>query len=368
MGDLVASSADSVAAKDDVVLIKATEGAVSLELVPLREGLARGFLRVSPRNLRLSHDSIDILSKELSARRFSTILVQDTKKRILSKHLVRAGWKIERAVPDRMTRKCSIVSTFDLPLDESLVDSNGERPDLANSSNMEGIGIALGDRKAWAFYTDDGETARIVSEKERRLGMLVATNTEDMFEAAECLVRYLASAGRSWAVFSVDMGRFIRQFDPITMIRMVCDRPKPFQHDAEPLSSSNKRELLRLFSEYYDESMVQSMLRLRRFRSDPCYAMFLLDGGFVITKLEGDTGLIYDIYVTPSKQGEGLGQELMKCGLTSLTGRVSTVYLHTSYPRAKRLYEKFGFKAVYSNLGIKLDEVALHPPHTNQSM
>ncbi len=52
----------------------------------------------------------------------------------------------------------------------------------------------------------------------------------------------------------------------------------------------------------------------------------------------------------------------MRCALTDLAGKVSSCYLLTSYPRAKHLYEKFGFRTVYSQLGIRLDELALEPP------
>jgi hypothetical protein len=52
----------------------------------------------------------------------------------------------------------------------------------------------------------------------------------------------------------------------------------------------------------------------------------------------------------------------MRCGITDLAGKVSACYLHTSYPRAKRLYEKYGFRTVYSQLGLRLDEISLKPP------
>jgi GNAT superfamily N-acetyltransferase len=143
---------------------------------------------------------------------------------------------------------------------------------------------------------------------------------------------------------------------------MVLERPVAFEHKCERLTSRNRSQAVKLFSEYYDESTMQSMFRLRRYRADRNYSIHMIQGGFVITRLEGDTGLIYDIYVTPSRQGEGLGAELMRCALTDLTGKASSCYLHTSYPRAKRLYEKFGFRVVYSQLGIRLDEIALEPP------
>jgi len=353
---------DTLCSKDDVILVKGPEGALSLELAPLREGVARAFPRFSPRNLKLSTESARALSDELSKRPYSRILVQDSKKRIIRRALGPMGWGVDWAIPRALKHECSMATTYDLPLEESLLDMNGAKPDLANTYNMHGIGIGLDGRRAWAFYTDEGDTARIISEGERKQGLMVAARTEDIFEVADCLVRSLAASKKSWAVFSTDMGRFVRDFDPITLMRLSVDSPRPFDHKAVPLSKENKMAALRLFSEYYDESILQSVLRLRRFKREGNYQVFFVDGGFAITKLEGDVGLLYDIYVTPSKQGQRLGSELMKCSLTSLAGKVSTVYLHTSYPRAKRLYEKFGFKAVYSQLGIRLDEIALTPP------
>ncbi len=365
MTDLDASSREPDAnTRDDVVLVKDAGGALSLELMPIREGVARGFMRFSLRNPKLSEESIKRLGDELCRRPYSTIKVQDSKKRVLSRYLAKAGWGVERAIPLKMTTKCMMVTTYDLPLDVDLMDTSGNKPDLSNTSNMHGISVDIGDRKAWAFYSEDSESARVISEPERRQGMLIATNADDMSAVADCLVRFLATTGKPYAVFSMDMGRFVRQFDPITMLRMVNDRPTPFDHKCAPVSSANKKAVTKLFSEYYDESNFQSMLRLRSYRVNPNMSIYWIDGGFVITKFEGDTGLIFDIYVTPSRQGEGLGAELMRCGLTVFVGRASSVYLHTVYPRAKRLYEKFGFKAVHSQLGIRLDEVALHPPQS----
>jgi ribosomal protein S18 acetylase RimI-like enzyme len=258
--------------------------------------------------------------------------------------------------------KCSMCTTYDLPLDENLMDDRGETPDISSTSHMVGVSISLEDRHAYGFYTDEGETARIVSEGSRKQGMLVALSSEDMSEAAGCLVRFLAASKKKWAVFSVDMGRYVRQFDPTTMWRLVLGSPRAYDHSVAPLSKDNRKQVLRMFSEYYDQGSLQASVRLRSMVSDKSYSVFALEGGFVVTKLEGETGLIYDIYVTPGHQGRGLGEELMRCALTSLSGRATSVYLHTSYPRAKALYEKFGFKVSYSQLSIRLDELALMPP------
>lgn len=352
------------ALKDDVIVVRDGERALSLELMPLREGVARGFLHASPRNMKLSDASRTKLRDDLTARPYSKVLVLDNKHNLLRGALQKSGWRLTRAIPTKPSMQCVMMTTYDLPMDDSLFDAGGLRVDTKNTDHMHGIEVDLGARKAWAFYTDDGTTARIVCEPERRLGMMVASNTEDFEQVARCLLEFLAMANKSWAVFSMDMGRYIRRYDPITMWRMTLDRPIGYQHNVQPVSSSNKREAVRLFSEYYDETKLESMFRLRRMRSDKTFSTFVMDGGFVITRLEGDVGLIFDIYVSPARQGEGLGSELMKCAITQFAGRVTSCYLHTSYPRAKRLYEKFGFKTVYSQLGIRLDEVVLEPPRS----
>lgn len=347
----------------DVVVVEAPKGYLSLELMPLREGTARAFMHESPRSLRLDPDSSRRLSQELASKGYPRILVKDNRKGLLKRALSYEGWAVTRAVDPTLKRGCSMVTTFDLPIDERLLDERGCKPDLSGTSEMVGISIGLGDRTAWAFYTDEGDAARLVSEEDRRQGMLVACSTEDMLEAADCLVSFLAAAKKNWLVVSTDLGRFFRSRDPMNLWRMVNDRPIGHQHSARPLSPENKRELLGLFSEYYDEPSLQSRFRLANLLSDKNYVVYMVEGGFVIVRFEGAVGLVYDIYVTPSKQGEGLGSELMRCALSLMAGRVNSAYLHTSYPRAKALYEKYGFKASRSYLAIRLDELALRPPN-----
>jgi len=345
-----------------VIIHRTPDGALSLELMPLREGVARLYMNESPRGLRLTGEHSARLGRELAATGYQRMLVKDNRKSLLRRTLSREGWGVSRAVDPAPKRKCSIASTYDIPMDGDLLDENGSKPDVSGTSHMVGICMDIGPRKAWAFYTDQGDTARVVSEPERRQGMLVAASTEEMSEAADCLVRSLAQARKKWAVFSMDLGRFVREYDPITMYRMVNDRPTGHEHSAKPLSRENRREALRLMSEYYDESYLQTRLRLGRFAADRSFSIHMVDGGFVIVRLEGGAGLIYDIYVTPARQGEGLGAELMRCALTVMAGRVPSAYLHTSYPRAKAMYEKFGFRTTYSQLAIRLDEIALVPP------
>lgn len=345
-----------------VVLLRCPEGVLSIELMPLREGVKRGFTSHSPRGLRLSDASAGRLSQALAAENPGRLLVADTRKRVLARALVPQGWRVSRAVTPRVDSKCSMCTTYDIPLDEELVDDQGEKPDISNSSHMVGVSMDLRGRNAFGFYTDDGDTARIVSEGARKQGMLVAQSSEDMADAAECLLRFLAVTKKKWAVFSVDMGRFIRGYEPRTMWRMSLEGPRGHDHSAVPVSRDNRKGLVRMFSDYYDEGVLQASMRLRRMLSDRSFSVFVVDGGFVVTKLEGETGLVYDISVTPARQGEGVGAELMRCALSNLAGRASTVYLHTSYPRAKAMYEKFGFKVAYSQLAVRLDELVLVPP------
>ena len=210
--------------KVDIIRIKSPEGALSLEIVPLREGVARAFIRHSPRNLRLSSESARQLDELLRSRACSKVLVQDTKKGVIRSSLGQYGWRIEPAIKAKPMRRCSAVTTYDLPTDENLMDSDGRRPDISNTSQMRGISVDLGDRKAWAFFTEEGDAARLISEKERRQGLLVANSTDDMFDAAECLVQYLAAMKKPWAIFSTDIGRFIRKYAPITWWRLTRDR------------------------------------------------------------------------------------------------------------------------------------------------
>jgi len=350
--------------RSSILRIDAPEGTLSLEMMPIRPGVGRAFIKNSPRGLKLNSASSRQLNDSLLRTGPARILLADNKKKVVQNALSVHGWSARRAVVPIVDHKCAVCTTYDLPLDEGLRDDSGAIPQLTDTNHMIGVGINLGPRTAWGFYTDDGETARIVSEGSRKQGMMVASSEEDLVLAADCLIRFLAASRKKWAVFSNNMGRFIREYDPMVMWRMILEDPKGHNHSVRQLSRDNRKGIIRLYSEYYDEGMFAASLRLRRMSSDPNYSQFVTDGGFVIVRKEGEIGLIYDIYVTPSRQGEGIGGELMRCAMSSLAGRTTSVYLHTSYPRAKALYEKFGFKAVYSQLAVRLDEMALEPPST----
>lgn len=342
--------------------MSADHGHASLEFVPVSGDAARAFLRCSPKGLRVDGACSERFGESLTGTGFAEILVQDNKAKFIEHALSTTDWGVARAIADRVMHGYRIVSTSDLPLEEDLVDHSGEPLDLTDTGHMIGLQFELGKRDIWAFYSDEGETARMAPSGERRNGMLVGFTEEDTLLAAEELVRFLAAARKSWAVFPLEMADLIGRFRPTTTYRMELERPTAYDHTVEPLSRDNRKEAVALFSEYYDEGWLNSMFRLRRLASDKAYSVHVADGGFVIVRFDKELGLVYDIYVTPSRQGEGIGEELMRCAIDAFSGRVERAYLHTSYPRAKRLYEKFGFTERSSHLVMRLDEVLLTAP------
>jgi len=361
---LAGSEADADVDRTRVVRVGGPEGALSLELLPVDGGTARVFMKQSPRSLKLSEDESRNLDHSLRSTGFMRFYAADNKRRLLQRSLLPLGWRASRSVRPSVDHKCSICATHDLPLDEDLVDDRGSHLDLTDTSHMVGVSMDLGGRRTWGFFTDDGDTARIVSEGKRRQGMLVALSQDDMEQGVACMLRFLAASKKRWAVFSMSMGRFVRDFNPMTMWRMELERPRGYDHSVSLFSRDKKKPLVRLFSEYYDEGSLAASLRLRQMVGDRNTSIFMTEKGFVIARLEGEAGLIYDIYVDPASQGEGMGRELMRCVLSHFSGRANSVYLHTSYPRAKRMYESFGFKGVYSQLAVRLDELVFEPPST----
>ena len=345
----------------DVIQVRMSGGTVSMEAVDLSPGIIRVYMRTSPRGLRLSTAESRLLLERLLDRGGSRIYIRDTRKRFLRKVCEQAGWRMERAIPPSASGPHAMVATRDLPLDEDLLDEHGRTPDLSDTGHMTGISVDVGPRRAWAFYTDEGTTARIVSEESRRWGMFVCYDPSDIQVASDTLIGFLASAKKKWAVYSGNLASLVSEYHPSVLSRMVLDDPRRHDHSAVSVAKSNRREAVGLFSEYYDENLLNSKIRMRSFEANRDFSVYAVDGGFVVLKSEGQRGLIYDIYVTPSRQGDGLGDELLRCALSHFSGRAETVYLHTSYPRARRLYEKHGFREDYSHLAIRLDEQVVSP-------
>ena len=345
-----------------VVHVSTDHGDASLELLPLSKHAARAFVRCSPRSLRTDRESSEQLVGSLADTGYPEILAQDNRAKFLERAISPTDWMVEKAISPHIEHKYTIVSTGDLPLEEDLVDHSSEPVDLTDTSHMIGLQFELDGRSIWAFYSDEGEAARVIPSGDRRTGMLIGLTEEDARLAADNLVRFLVTAKKSWAVFPMELGDLIGQFRPTTTYRMELEDISSHDHAAEPLSRENRKEAVSLFSEYYDESWLSALFRVRKLASDKAYSVFLADGGFVIVRFDNDLGLVYDIYVTPSRQGEGIGNELMKCAISAFSGRVEKAYLHTSYPRAKRLYKKFGFTEKSSHLVVRLDEILVRSP------
>ena len=306
--------------------MRASGGSASLELVPLEDGLARCHLRQSPRGLRLTRAESEDLSSSVAGRAHAGMLAHDTRGRFLARTLGGCGWSVGRALETVSHPRCNITTPHDLPLDEELVDERGGRLELDGTGRMTGIHVAIGgDRDAWAFYTDEGDTARVATFNGRRYGFAVARSEEDIDIAFDSLIRFLVTARKSWAVFDMDMEGRLSPYHPSVTHRMELEDPGRSPHAARALAKADRRSVTTMFSEYYDESTLASSLRLRRYARNAAYSVFVADRGFVIVRLEGDTGLIFDIYVAPERQGEGVGDELMRCALDSLSGRASTV-------------------------------------------
>ncbi len=343
----------------DVVTMSAPEGVVSVEIAPVGADHARIFMYCSPRALNLSDQWAWKLGNALSERGYGHVLARDNRKSTLRSAVSGRGWAVRAAVEPLVGPRYNMVTTHDLPLDETLIDEKGRALELANTAHMVGVRVELGERDAWAFYTDEGESARVITDSEHRLGMLVASSQADLSLAADHLVRFLVTAKKKWAVFSDDLAGHLTHLHPTRTALLELQEPGEHEHSVHPLSRENRGAAAGLFSEYYDEGRFGAMVRLRRFARDNNFSIHVTDGGFVIVKNEGESGLIYDIYVTPSRQGEGIGDELMRCALTAISKRSKRAYLRTSYPRARRLYEKYGFKESSSRLVVRLDEALL---------
>ena len=127
---------DGGAKQEEVLTVLDDGGAVSLELVPLREGVARAFMRQSPRMPKLSEASVKQLVNGLENRAYTKIIVQDSRKGLIRRIMKGGGWQTSRAIPTELGEKCSLVTTYDLPLREGLMDSNGLKPDLRDRKSV----------------------------------------------------------------------------------------------------------------------------------------------------------------------------------------------------------------------------------------
>jgi GNAT superfamily N-acetyltransferase len=146
---------------------------------------------------------------------------------------------------------------------------------------------------------------------------------------------------------------------PFPLWHLIISPPGEFKHGCRFAAESDLGILVKLTSEYEDSDSKTALGRVMKNFQSPSFRYLLTPGneGFALIRfMEAAEGMINDVYVSPQHQGRGVGDELTRAALTALSKNCLNIHLNTIYPRAKRLYERYGFKIQYEDLCVALNQ------------
>ena len=340
---------------------------ISIEPSVQKDGSIRLFREFSGSRYSFKNDELDNLRLFLDSQDASDVLFEDTRTRIMRKMLRRIGYK--KASEYKALHNLEIkLSEIDPGISRGM-QLFGTSPD-SGSSNFEKMrhismfrnGAAIGE----VALTDFGLFVRAKANRFGSEGYAVAASREEMPEMLLSVVLQLRKEGKRYLILGEEYSEYTELIHPYPLWRMSLSRQKKYDHECRVAKISDWNVLAKLISEYEDAEISSVYERLTKRLASNEYRYLLTPGneGFALIKfMEGAKGMINDLYVSPQHQAKGLGDELTRGCISHLSESCIGMHLNTIYPRARRLYEKYGFKVDYTDLSIALNQKRMTKPN-----
>jgi len=294
----------------------------------------------------------------------SKVRFEDVGKSLLAKALGKTGFRTEQKPrPKRYSRVSWVSPNGPDPVGGfELIGVSPEVEALANSK-MRRMRLRRGGKEVGELlFTDYGRFARCKANEFGMEGFCRCRSREDLSEIFAAAYRTLGSEGRQYLIFGPEFADHLDCVHAFPLWHMTVESPPELDHRCHVASKADADLIARLWSEY-DDTPQQSALRVvSRRLMDPNFKFLLSEGkeGFSLLKFqEGAEGMLHDLFVTPSRQGQGAGDQLVRASLSMLSPRCIRVHLNTMSPRAFRLYTKYGFRIAYTDYCVALSQVIM---------
>ena len=225
--------------------------------------------------------------------------------------------------------------------------------------------MRLSDRKGEVgemMFTDFGRFARAKANDFGSEGFGVVREGREPSELLLSLVGEMRREKKRYLILGPEYAEHCGPVHPFPLWHMVSSSHGSYGHGCRVASGTDLKELAKLVSEYEDIDPDIALDSVTKSYFNPAFRFILppQGGGFSLIKfMDGARGMINDLYVTPAMQGKGIGDELTRASIDLLSESCLTIQLNTIYPRAMRLYEKYGFKTVYEDSCVALNQTAM---------
>jgi ribosomal protein S18 acetylase RimI-like enzyme len=332
---------------------------ISIEPSQMDFGL-RLFKEVSGGGYYIDTDSIVKLSEFLASVPSDAVLFEDARKPILSKLLSRAGYEARTTYEMPKRIKTGWLAWNDPVPDGMEVLGVAEDAHFPQIQSLRRLSVL--DRSGpigEMMFSDFGRFARAKANPFGSEGFGRVRPGTPPSVLITALVREMLTEKKRYLILGPEYSAYVGPVHSFPLWHMVRSSPGVYEHSCREAKDSDLKAISTLVSEYEDIDQAAALANVTRTFYTPSYRFLISAGGdgFALLKFsEGAIGMINDLYVTPASQGAGVGDDLTRASLTHLSLNCIHVHLNTIYPRAKRLYEKYGFKVQYRDYCVALNQ------------
>ena len=322
--------------------------------------MTRLFKEQSGAEFSASADSMGRFSAFLAETDVQKVIFEDTRKSTLTRLLKKAGFRSTRTYDFRKGTKARWRSWNDATPEDMRyfgVDING-KVSLSPANRRLAVTDSKGTVGEIAF-TDYGRFVRSKANRFGSEGFAQVRPDGDPSDVLIALVREMAKEKKRYLILGPEYSPVSMPIHPFPLMHMILSAPKNHPHRCISAAESDLGTLAALTSDYEDIDLRAATERVTKNLQNPSFRYILSPErkGFALLRfMVAAEGMINDLYVSPGHQGKGIGDELTRGSLAMLSESCLNIHLNTIYPRARRLYEKYGFGIQYSDLCVALTQ------------
>lgn len=330
------------------------EGSGSVRLFPALSG--SGFV---PRK-----EDLGRIDGVLSGIDAFSVKFEDLGRALLAKTLGKIGFHVDQKPRPKRYSRVSWPST-DNPEPSAGYQLIGVSPEVEALAkpNMRRMRLRRGGKEIGELlFTDYGRFARSKANEFGMEGFCRCRSGEDLPEIFAAAYRALGAEGKQYLIFGPEFADHLECVHSFPLWHMELESPPELDHRCHVATKADADLLAKLWSEYDDTPRQNTLRLISRRLMDPSFKFLLSEGGegFSLLKFKvGAEGMLHDLFVTPSRQGEGAGDQLVRASLSMLSSRCVRVHLNTMSPRAFRLYTKYDFGIAYTDYCVALNQVIM---------
>jgi len=338
---------------------------ISIEPFLQDDGDLRLFKEFSRSSFSSDDESIRHLGEFLGSMPSDRVIFEDTRRSLLAKLLKKTGYRRVKTYDFPKGAKTSWPAWNSQTPPEGRFGVVGDwQPQPGHSfrrmllSDKEGV---VGEM----IFTDFGRFARAKANEFGSEGFGYVNDGRSPSMLLVALVGELLKERKRYLILGPEYAKHIGPIHPFPLWHMASKSQGSYGHGCRPATGSDLKALAKLVSEYEDIEKNAALASVTNSFYNPSFRFILPPegGGFSLIKfLNGAEGMINDLYITPASQGKGIGDDLTRASLDLLSESCLNIRLNTIYPRARRLYEKYGFKVVYEDHCVALRQSTMVRP------